>query len=231
MRALKLTWQLATPMVAGAFPVHLDALLVYATAQQNRAIAPNDLASWDESRDMDLPLEREVRGDQWCWKASALVPEKTHGHSLRFWTRPSDPYDYAQRLQGGEFTTKTKFPLKPYSLVFDQQRGLFKNMFKFYPVRDIKTVHAWCVGDEDRILELLSPEAGYVTYLGAKSRMGHGRIISFEMTDAENEEVGFWAKRVLPWQEVGAVSLMAAVHPPYWNPQARQVAWADPTIL
>ena len=114
MRALKLTWELATPMVTAAFPLHLDALLTFAVSQHNRTTRPNDPASWDEGRELDLPLERAERDGQWCWKASALIPEMVHGHSLRFWTRPSDPYDYAKRLENGDFTTKTTWAVQKH---------------------------------------------------------------------------------------------------------------------
>lgn len=227
MTPLKLTWKLATPIVVGAYPLHLDGLIGFAMAQEKRQV---DLStSWVESADLDLPLERAINGELDCWKASVLLPVEPGEHSMRYWTRKSDPYDYAARFEAKQLDVKTKFPLKPYGIKFDTARGTFKQMFKFFPVRSVSELSAWCIGDVDRLTELLSPEAGFITYLGPKSRMGFGRIVDFNIEfDADAKDK--WLSRVLPWPHYGCVPVEAATKMPYWEPLNRGPAWVNPDL-
>ena len=226
MTPLRLTWTLATPIVVGAYPLHLDALIAFAMASEGRQ---NDFSGWDDNAKLLLPLEQEVQGSLECWKASVLVPTEPGEHSMRFWTRKSDVYDYANRLEAGQLDVKTKFPLKPYGIKFDTQRGTFKQMFKFFPVRSVKQLQAWCVGDEDRIAELLAPEAGFITYLGQKSRMGFGRITDFEIVP-DDAAADKWKSRVMPWPEQDCVEVEAATKMPYWQAANRTRAWINPSL-
>jgi CRISPR type IV-associated protein Csf3 len=223
---LRLTWELATPMVVGAYPLHLDGLIAFAMSQEAKQI---DFESWDDQADLILPIQREVRANQRCWKASALLPTEPGEHSMRFWTRKSDAYDYATRLKAGHLNVKTKFPLKPYAVKFDTARGTFKQMLKFFPVRQIHQVQAYCVGDMDRLAELLAPESGYITYLGAKARMGYGRIKSFSI-DADEQAEMKWKLRVMPWPEEGTVQVEAASAMPYHEVSNRGPAWVSPDL-
>lgn len=226
MRPLKLTWKLATPIVVSAYPLHLDGLIAYAMSAEGKQ---TDFAAWDDHAALNLPLELAVDGELRCWRASALVPTVPGEHSMRFWTRKSDPYDFANRLEAGHLDVKTKFPLKPYGIKFDTVRGTFKQMFKFFPVRSVSEVQAWCVGNMDRIQELLDPNSGYVTYLGSKSRMGFGRIVDFQIEedDAAREK---WISRVMPWHMANTVKVEAATCMPYWDPNNRTDAWIDPSL-
>lgn len=226
MTPLRLTWRLASPLVVSAYPMHLDGLIAYAMSEEGKQ---KDFASWDDKAKLVLPLEQEVRGEQECWKASVLVPTEPGEHAMRFWTRKTDIYDYAARMEAGKIDVKTKFPLKPYGIKVDLVRGNFKQMFKFFPVRSVREVQAWCVGDMDRIAELLAPESGYVTYLGAKKRMGFGRIVDFSIeTDAAATEK--WKSRVLPWPEQDCIEVQAATKMPYSDVQNRTAAWINPEL-
>lgn len=227
MKPLRLTWTLATPIVVGAYPLHLDALVAFAMAAQGKE---NDLASWDETAALSLPLQLATQDGIDCWMASAITPVQPGEHSMRFWTRKTDTYDYATRLEAGQFDVKTKFPLKPYSIKVDTQRGTFKQMFKFFPVKSVTQLQAWCIGDEDILTELLSPESGFITYLGSKTRMGYGRITQFEIVDDETAATN-WKDRVMPWAETGYVEVEAAAKMPYWEPRNRTTAWVNPRIF
>lgn len=228
MKPLLLTWRLATPIVVSAYPLHLDGLIAFAMSEEGKRI---DFAAWDDKAQLDLPLERATEGDKSCWKASALVPIEPGEHSLRFWTRKSDLYHYAQAIDEGAVALgRTKLPLKPYALKFDTQRGIFKQMFKFFPVRRVKELQAWCVGDEDRLIELLSPESGYITYLGSKRRMGFGRIVDFAISDCP-EANELWTRRVMPWPIDGTVEVEAASSMPYHEVNNRGPAWLSPELF
>ena len=103
-------------------------------------------------------------------------------------------------------------------------------MFKFYPVREIQTLQAWCVGDFDEVAELLDPDNGFITYLGSKTRMGHGRIRSFNIKE-DDDALEKWQMRVMPWECDGYVPMEAAVRPPYWDVNNRQKAWVSPELF
>lgn len=224
---LRLTWQLASPIVIGAYPLHLDALVAFALAQET---AQTHGGVQDFAATLNLPLAHEIRDGKTCVMASALLPVEPGEHSMRMWTRKSDPYEYAARIEAGHLSSRTRFPLKPYALKFDTQRGTFKQMFKFFAVRHVRTVQAWCVGDMDRLTELLAPEAGLITYLGAKTRMGYGRVLEFDIAYDEmaNE---CWTKRILPWSTPNSVQIEAASSLPYWEIKNRGVAYVDPALF
>lgn len=234
MTPLRLTWTLQTPMVAGAHPLHLDALIAYAIVEEAlRAPGPGARVSTTmrELAAAPLPLERAQQGDAWCWKASALVPAgNPGGHSMRFWTRKTDAYDMARRIEAGQIHGRYRFPLKPYSYKVDTVRGLFKQSFKFFPIREIFEVQAWCIGEADRLLDLLAPETGYITHLGAKARMGYGRIGSFGI-DVDDAAVQMWERRVLPWPHERAEQVQMAIRPPYWAIENQAMAYVLPDLL
>lgn len=232
LEPLKLTWELCSPMVVGSNPLHLDALLTYAVAQDHLIRSEKRQPHETMLDFIDLPLDRATRDDSWCWKASALIAQNPGEHAMRFWTRKSDPYDYAERMNSAQIETRTKFPLAKhsYSQQFDVLRGKFKQMYKYYPVRDITTVQAWCIGDKEAIEDLLSPETGFITYLGAKSRMGHGRIKSFDVVE-DDSAADKWMQRILPWEHPGYVQIEAAVRAPYWDVNNKQSAWVSADLF
>ena len=228
MQPLRLEWTLATPMVASAHPLHLDALVAYAVTE--RALR-DGLVTQGLIADLanELPIQRAVRDGSWCWQASALTLEGGQ-HSMRYWTRKTDAHDLARRIEAGQIAGRYKFPLKPYAIKIDTVRGMFKQHFKFYPVRQISKAVAWCVGNPDELGELLDPAAGLVTVLGAKARMGHGRIASLDITVDERANE-LWQRRVMPWSVDGSVPVRMAVRPPYWQVENVMDAYADPGLF
>lgn len=227
MIPLRLTWTLATQMVVSPNPLHLDALIGAAMASEGRL---RDAAAWDERAPLDLPLARESRDGLECWKASALIANQPGEQGLRFWTLRNNINDFAKRLEAGQIESGAKFPLKPYAQKFDTVRGGFKQSFKFFPVRDVRQLQAWCVGDIDRLAELLSPEAGHITYLGAKKRMGFGRIVDFQI-EPDEQALENWKLRVLPWSEDDCVKVQAATKMPYSDVANQAEAWVNPLLF
>lgn len=250
MKPLRLTWTLQSPMVVSAHPLHLDALVAYAMFEEALRNADADaddniVGRGDVSRTLGnlasqpLPLGRAVDStspeETWCWQASAILPLGAQGpHSTRFWTRKTDPYDYSRRVAAGavegRFRLGEQKGAKPYAYVVDTQRGIFKQQYKFFPMRHVTQVQAWCIGDEDQLVHLLSPETGYVTHLGGKARMGFGRIGDFTI-EYDSEAEALWQRRVLPWAHDGAVQVEMAVRPPYWAIDTRGPAWVQPDLL
>lgn len=228
MRPLRLTWRLATPMAGGPFPLHLDSLVAYAVTEEAlREGAAGQAGIRSLAR--DLPLDKAEHDGAWCWKASAITG-RTQAHALRLWTRKPDPYEFAEMAASGQIEGKFNLS-KPNAHKIDTARGLMKQHFQFVPVHHVEEVSAWCVGDPDRLLELLSPETGYIIALGARVRSGFGRIVDFSIEEDERAHE-LWARRVLPWNDAGLVPISAAHHPPYWAAENRTAqSWVAPELL
>lgn len=241
MVPLRFEWGLSSPLAGMALPLHLDALVAFAMTEQ--ALNAGEVSDDIRSLAKDLPLSKLTRDGEWVWQASALRPSDAPrqgvvGHETRLWTRKTDEYDYAERVVSGQIATRLiKFDkagnplaMKPFTGNIDTQRGLMKNHFQFIPARRVNRVVAWCVGDEDRLLELLHPDSGLVTHIGARGRSGFGQIVDFHY---EHDESAYQQsyKRVLPWQETGTVEITAACHNPYWAIENRRTCYVDPGIL
>lgn len=235
MEPLRLTWELSSPMASGPHPLHLDGLLAYAIVEEaivNGSIGDRDPRTLREVATGPLPLGRDERDGHWCWQASVLRPrDGARGHSMRYWTRRTDEEDYAARAEAGQIHGRFKFPKKePYGHAVHTDRGLFKQLFKFFPVQDVPVVEAWCIGDMEHIDALLHPDSGYVTHIGAKTRMGLGKVKSFTV-ERDPLALTNWKRRVTPWPQDGAVATELAARPPYWAIENRQMAWVDPVLL
>lgn len=251
-KPLRITWGLTSPLVTSGNPIHLDALVAYAKTQQALAeLAFSGSADEPMSdrmvRDLaaDLPLAKARQGDDWVWQASAVLalPGAVTSRGMRFWTRKTDPYDIANRTELGQFESlaerdrrlagkviKPKKPLKPYAGKVDLERGMTKNMYKFFPVNSIRQVQAWCIGDPDELHALLAPESGYLTHIGPRKRSGHGAIDAFEIVEDDSARE-LWAQRVLPWPHEGAVEMNLASRPPYWAAENRGVCYVQPSVF
>lgn len=229
---LKVTFGLDTPMVPSAYPIHLDALVAYAATQSALAAGDATEQSANSIRQLadNLPFGKETRHGEWVWQASALVPEVIGEQSVRMWTRKTNAYDYAARAASGalELGARTRNALddgKPYAGTIDTTRGLLKNQFEFYPVAEVFQLSAWCIGDVDQLEALLAPESGFVTHLGKRGRIGHGRIRSVTFSEA-HDAIDRWKIRVLPWRESDAYEpMVAAFQPPYWAVENRKLAF------
>lgn len=229
---LKVTFELDTPMVASAYPVHLDALVAFAITKAAIAGMDADSLSDEGVRALaaELPFDRHSHGGEWVWKASALIPDQEGEQSVRMWTRKTNTADYAQRAAAGtlDIGARTKNALAAgtkYAGAIVTVRGLLKNQFEFYPVKEVFHLSAWCVGDIDLIEPLLAPESGLITHLGKRTRIGHGRIKSVSIKE-HSDAAENWKIRVLPWAESNAyVPVDAAFRPPYWAVENRGAAF------
>lgn len=237
LRPLKVTFLLDTPMMVSAYPIHLDALVAFAMTKS--AIAGMNMEALPDSciraLAAELPFERQGQGEEWVWKASALIPEVEGEQSVRMWTRKTNTSDFAAKVASGvmDISARTKNALASgvmYAGAIDTSRGLLKNQFEFYPVKEIFQLTAWCIGDIDLIDYLLAPESGLITHLGKRGRIGHGRIRSVEVEEHPLAEER-WKIRVLPWAESEAyVPIHAACRAPYWAIENRQAAFV-PIVL
>lgn len=237
MRPLRVTWRLSSPIATSGYPIHLDALIAFAQTEVSiRLAGATGFGTEASIRSLaeHLPLERETRESESVWKASALVPGGSCelGHGMRFWTRKTDPFDYANRFEKGHLALRgVPGQLKQNALKIDTQRGLLKNGYKFYPVKHITELQAWCIGDVDAIKELLDPGQGSpIQSIGARGRSGLGAIESFSIEEDE-AAITQWQRRAMPWPYEGAVMAEIATKPPYWDQANKMRAYVDPALF
>lgn len=220
-------------------PLHLDALLAYAVTKESLQKIGDLKLSQDSIRSLgeNLPLERAKQGDLWCWKASALMPDRVLGHEMRVWSRKTESEMIAVMSGANEIkrSRPLKFPLELFSHKIDTARGFLKNSFQFIPLRHVRVFTAYCVGDADRIYDLLQT---HITHIGARGRTGFGKIAELEkgtiqaITVTENQGANeHWQSRVLPWEKEGYVPIQAANKAPYWATENRTVSYISPSCL
>lgn len=220
MTPLRIDIHLKTAMVVPAMPIHLDALIAFAQTEQEIELG-TEAQSIRELAD-HLPLDKAERDGEWVWKASALIPNEPGEQQLRMWTRKTNPHELSTLIENGEVAWKAyKPPLKVMGLKIDTTRGLLKNHFQFYAVRDTKLLSAWCVGDRDEIEALLAR----MSHIGSKRRVGHGEVERIEVV-VDEAATEAWKARILPWRESDTYEpVQAAIRPPYWAPEQKRVAY------
>lgn len=235
MEPLRIRFHLDTPVVSPGYPIHLDALVAYAKTAQAMAsmvdTCPNDSTL---VRDLakDLPLGWCDREEGGVWQASALYPVGEADHSIRMWTRRFNCDDFASKVMTRDIKVSTRMatailgenPRMNGGLI-PTNGGLMKNMIETYPVTTVHAYEAWCIGNLGRLEDLLAPESGFLTHLGKRTRIGHGRITQVEI-DFDDSATEKWKKRVLPWKESDDYAqVIAATVPPYWAPENRVAAY------
>lgn len=234
---LKITFHLDTPMQRSGYPIHLDALIAFAQTHSALAGMDPDDAPPGMIRELaeDLPLAKEEKDGEWAWKASALIPTGFGEKSVRMWTRKTDPDDFTRRVIDnnvliGERTKNALTQGKPYAGTIYTDRGLQKNMFEFYPLEEIRKLEAWCVGDIDLLENLLAPESGWITHVGKRTRVGHGRVRTIQIEEDE-EALKKWKLRVIPWPEAGYEPIQAGLRPPYWAVENRGQGYCPDSLF
>lgn len=146
-------------------PIHLDGLLAWAVeSHSGREYIPERNAVPTET---DLPLKKYFSGEEWCWKASAILPEGESVESIRFVRRKFDE-------QNAELTTG-----KPNLIGL---RYKDSNMPHLHLLAKSLVAYA-DTPDPEKVKELL----GRVKYLGPGASRGNGRLqgIEFEETDED----------------------------------------------
>lgn len=207
MSPLEIRFRLVTPMRAPEQPIHLDALLAWAAVDA----AGGDLAAQD-----DLPLELHAADGRRVWKASRLVFQPLHRQMMPM-TRTFDPWAWA--MDRGRVYTGGGNRLDP-------GMGPYKAYQIYVPLVQVERVRAWCIGEAERIGELLAR----VTHLGKLARLDMGRVLSREILPcAEARER--WKCRTMPEPLPGYRPAVMTLMPPYWRREMRTVAWEPSAAL
>lgn len=209
MKPLRVTIKLAEPIAASTFPRLLDGLLAHCAVEDALTFCDdeNDQRPLRELGD-ELPLQRVEGCAEKVWKASAFMPVgritddcsvdhfSVTGHTqIRKLIRRSDVHEIA-RLTGLGFIPARGFdPDKPKhgAIQLDTARGLLKESAITYALKHVHAIEAWCIGEQDHIEALLT----HVEFLGAKRRLGHGKVQSIEVVEDERAN-RLWELRPLP---------------------------------
>lgn len=234
MEALKVTFNLDnTGVVMPVFPLHLDSLAAYAVTQRYLPFLEAHSIEALRALSDDLPIEKHRVGNDWVYKASALVPEGTIEHTTHFYTQRIDQDQYAKDVVSGK-VTKGKYvagqPLKPHALKLDVVRGHDRNMLGFYPIANIRKLVAYCIADKEALEEIL---IGYdfITHIGKRRRQGYGRISSIEI-ERDEAALIMWQHRVKPWKLVDDDEpIMATCRPPYFDKTLAVEAYIPGTLI
>ncbi|WP_328984728.1 hypothetical protein [Thiorhodovibrio winogradskyi] len=196
MVPFRVEWSLITPMVAPTQPMHLDALLAWASVDQ----ANGDIAAQEA-----LPLARMTPVDapeRWVWKASRLRGDIVHRYQMPMF-RAFEPWHWGEDF--GRIYTSSKTTMTGGS-------GPYKSYKFLIEMIVVPRVMAWGVGDIDAVDQLLQR----VRHLGRLRRLDCGRVGHCCVREDAVALEG-WKERVLPVPEAGYYEVAQGIRPPYWD--------------
>jgi CRISPR type IV-associated protein Csf3 len=210
MQPLRIEFRLASPITEPVYPIHLDALAAWSAVEAAKAKGdPEPLLAQG-----NLPFAREA--GVWC--ASALQLESVDAPFTVAQTKRTDLLKFSDALCNG--------PLKKARNKLDTTRGPWRQSLYFTQCRQVSTAKAWCMGDRDRLEELLSR----IDYLGALRRIGRGRITALEIVD-DPRAAQRWRERLLAEPAEGFIPMHGVSSPPYWDRRRAATVWAHPNIV
>lgn len=249
---LKITFRLATPLIPPENGLlHLDGLIAYAVVQEAIRLDKHlNCASVRELQSgMDDVLDRELRGDDFVYKASCLAFNKQDpymaGTQTGFTKRP-EYFDMARAKadwdkhgaavlasrDGEADPNEVHRPMiaskrkngEYASLGGDQiqTQSTIYRMFNFFlPTMFPKEAVAYCIGDKDAIGALLTR---HILSLGRKGSSGFG-MVSAITVDEDGEADALWQQRTFPWEMAGYVPMEGNSSPPYWDATRKKIVW------
>jgi len=207
MKPLRVTFTLERPMHPPEMPIHLDALLAWAAVREAEEIGdPDPLAAQER-----LPLQHEDGPGGAVWCASQVVLSQQGPPQQIFRTKRFEVAPMAlakDRVYAGGANVLT------------QGTGPFKSFVLPTSVIWSPTAMAWCLGEADRMTELLSR----VRSLGKHRGIMLGAITSCTVVEDASARAR-WRLRVMPRPVEGYVEIEAVTRPPYWQSVRRQPAW------
>lgn len=228
---IKVTAEMAEPVVDYDDGLHLDGLLAYARfRERERAGLNGDLpdpnhAEW--ATDFDLPLATweapragacHARllegGDLWGWRASdACWPESAIRGSIAL-RRMTNVDQLVRHTDAATHKAST---------------GALKNKDRTYPTRQARHIQWWAVGDPERVDELLRE----VTHIGKLHGHGQGRVQGWRVEEADEDRSithdGTLMRRMpASWDDSPQPSRRHTIRPPYWHP-SREVGECYPS--
>ena len=226
MEPLKITFKLGGMMVMPSNPIHLDALIAYAVTQERLPeleFEPRPISSLAD----ELPIEKYAQDGDWCWKASALMPNSVIERSSRHYTQRIDQEAYAEATHGGFIQAgrqRGEMKRMSHAIKIDTFRGSQRNLLGFYRTARVDELSGYIIGDKEQITYYLK-ESDLITHIGPRRRQGHGKIVDVII---ENDPTAFenWKVRVRPFRLLDEdVDVMATTRPPYFDKTLMQPAF------
>lgn len=208
---------LSPVIIESEYPIHLDALLAWAEADDARAAGSN--TPWDDANDLSIVLDNDGEGAQMVWKASRLIftplRERNHLNMIR----KSDPEAFLQDYDAGYFRTP-----RAHLNSIDTRSGQYRAYQMLVAYQWMEKAEAWGVGDIEEVREKLSR----LRHIGKMGRNGFGLIASIDVEPCA-EATDKWKIRVLPEGRQGATGIRYApalhcLRAPYWRKTDRIVA-------
>ncbi|AJF08229.1 type IV CRISPR-associated protein Csf3 [Geoalkalibacter subterraneus] len=223
MDALKISWELKTPIVLkGDMPLMLDSLLAWCAVQKDHR--ENGIGESPWAAQERLPLG-QVSG---IWQASQLHFEFISERLPFTMTRRHELDPFAKVLQPGakgfekgipEDLLRKSWLCQQKKDTFEASSGPYRAFLLHQKYRWVEKAQAWCVGDKDSVEELLQE----LTHLGSLTRNGFGAVKSTTVELASEDQKENWRIRPLPveagLEKPGITYAMAmqSVRPPYWD--------------
>ncbi len=202
---------MASPLVAyDDWSPSLDALLEYVLLDRLNLITPNPTKE-DAERNLPLifeqmPIARKMLNGEWYWAVSSPHYIENHQQTTRFRKR----WDYQEHhLEWGKKRAKVS-----------GSEGHFKAYDLPRYDREMQTIHWFCIGDRDRILELLQS----VTHLGKKRSQGCGQVHKWEVLPFEHDWHLWRGDKLARPMPVNMIEPPQAINMMQWG-------WRPPTWL
>lgn len=230
MKPLRVDFYLKDRMAAPSVPIHLDALLAFIVVKLKMNPDEAENVEYIRMLSEQLPIERhEVDGD-WFFKASMLVPTGICIHSSDFFTQRMDQSLLAKNIaqEMVSLGRRKLSELEPHGGKIDVARGVHRNMLGYYGVTSTDRLSAYCIGDSERIIDLLN--TGYVTHLGPRRRAGYGEIYRVDVVE-DNEALVrcFDRNRHIKMSE-SDIQVVRPIRAPYWDKQYNRPAYVPVSI-
>lgn len=211
MEAIELTFELASPLTRPAMPIHLDAVLLYASIDAGMPEA-------EARRLLDEALDRQMHASGPVYCASALLFEPGQPFT-RFATRHFSVDVMARDIRNGVVDARAESKV-------DTASGPVRGRLTFIPMMWTRRAKAWVqCRSPDALNELLSN----VQYIGKSKNLGFGRVTSILPSVGSNPDA--WMRRILPFPVDGAAPLRATVRPPYWDRSSIQDSYMHPDLI
>lgn len=212
-RTLEIQFGFRSPVARPSFPIHLDAVLLYASA-------PTPEAEPAARALLDAAIETVGEGDARVYCCSAIEFAEVESFT-RFNTRRFEVDVLAGDIESGVVSAKA-------SSKADTARGDVKGLLADIPMMWVSGAKAYArVRDMDAFEQLLAN----VRQIGKFGRLGYGRVSRIEFDPESSAPDEAWMRRVLPFAVEGSAPLRATVSPPYWDRRRAIDAYLHPALV
>ena len=222
MSPIKVTFRFRSPVVRDTeYPIHLDGLLAWCVMDEATAAGSDD--PWADAENLGSILGVESGAADWVWQASALHFMPSGERVMASFTRRADPGAFMEDMD------RHVMAMKRQRGVLNTSSGQERAYHVVYPFQWMDRCEAWCIGDADRIRDLLAR----LPAIGKMARNGYGSIESFSVEYDESAEWR-WRVRALPMdvpmaESIEYVPAIQCLRPPYWRKMNR-TAVMEPCI-